>query len=198
MHLKKLIVLLSCFGSALCGAQAFAASTPVVVEKLAQAYVKAHAGADNAAAQRAMADTYAATFFIGYLQHNGGIWNAPALESAAYTDGQAYGRAHPGERDAILLGYGYERVEVDGVWERGFELSKFVPADRPPEEWWLSSYGGVAWHDLGLGQQIPSFNKARVHIVGYASSIGRHGHLGMYQRDVLVTAFHLDSVVRLY
>lgn len=173
-----------------CG-DASAANAPAAVTRLAETYVASHPDATQSPASPTREETYARYFFIGLTSQNGGIWNAPELETAAYYQGQSYWREHPGERDEILAGYGYAHVEVDGTWARGFESSSFTPADQATEHWWATSFGGVAWRDLRPGQPDPAFHKAHVHIVGYLSPIGGHGHLGMYHREVLVTSFTL-------
>ena len=173
-----------------------AADVPVIVIKLAEQYAESHKNAASIPSGQTLVNKYASYFFSGLTHPDGGIWNAPEIETDAYNLGQSYWREHPNERDEILAGYGYVHIEAEGTWLRCFELSSFTPEYSvmaiPPftsENWWLNSFGGTAWNKLRPGQADPTFGKSHVRIIGYLSPIGRKGHLGMYDREVLVTSF---------
>ncbi|MES2128532.1 MAG: hypothetical protein V4463_14790 [Pseudomonadota bacterium] len=187
MKLNRLIVLLA-LGLAL--TQATAAPAPDIVKKLAQSYVLSHPDATSRPTPQTPEQVYESYFFIGMTHPHGGIMNFPDIETAAYVQGQAYWREHPFERDAIMAGFGFVRVDAEGSWARGFELSSFVPDERGAERWWLDSFGGVAWRELGPAHQDPSPNvgKVRVRIAGYLGLPGPSGHLGQYRRRVLATS----------
>lgn len=108
----------------------------------------------------------------------------------AYTKGQACWREHPGERDDIFKGYGYTPVATDGYWAFGPELSSFVPVEMPSEKWWMTSFGQIKWRERGPNL-APGFVATPIHIVGYVSPPGTHGHLGQYDREVLVMSYTL-------
>ncbi|RFP10770.1 MULTISPECIES: hypothetical protein [unclassified Duganella] len=157
---------------------ATAANIPDVVMRLSDSY----------AASR---EEYARWFFAGFTHPVGGISTNLDLMRDAYTQGQSYWREHANERDQIFSGYGYQAVEADGVWSRGFEKSSFVPVNSQPGKWWMTSFGGVKWTELGTNHADAPSGQAQVHIVGYLSPRGGYGHLGMYEQEVLVTSFTL-------
>ncbi len=66
-----------------CG-DASAANAPAAVTRLAETYVASHPDATQSPASPTREETYARYFFIGLTSQNGGIWNAPELETAAY------------------------------------------------------------------------------------------------------------------
>lgn len=182
----KNAVLLAAF---LCQQAAFGANIPQAVQVLAQSYATSHPVAEPGWGGRTVQEEYAAWFFSGYVHPNGGIQTKSELMRDSYTRGQSYWRDHPDERDAILAGYGYLRVDMDGIWSRGYEKSSFVPTDLESQTWWLSSFGGARWEDLlRSGKMERNFGAAQVHITGYVSPDGAFGHLGAYRREVLVTS----------
>lgn len=150
----------------------------------------------EAAAARARGDAvqeFARWFFEGFTHPNGGNALQDPYMHTAWEGGQAFWRERPDRRDEIMAGYGYARVEADGTWQRGFERSAFTPQDRPGETWWVTSFGGVRWTDLQPGQPDAHFTAARVHLSGYLSPQGRHGHLGQYERMLLATGFTIAT-----
>jgi hypothetical protein len=128
--------------------KATAPESPAVVRTLAEKFAAAHPDVKPPPSGRPLEEQYAAYFFMGLTSPRGGIWNAPALETEAYNQGQANWREHPAERDEILAGYGYLRIEAEGKWQTGFEVSRFIPIDRGTETWPMSSFGHVAWNEL--------------------------------------------------
>ena len=173
--------------SALAG-RASAEPIPDIVLEYAHAFAQTQA-ADKLPSATPPAE-YAQWFFQGLTHPAGGIVTQSALMRDAYTQGQRYWRDHPSARATIMAGYGYLPIERDGVWSRGFEKSVFQPAplglDVDAGPWWIDSFGGVAWRDVGLAPPHSAYEQPRVHIAGYLSPKGHYGHLGAYEHEVLV------------
>ncbi|WP_143450307.1 hypothetical protein [Janthinobacterium sp. BJB446] len=165
--------------------QASAADIPAVVLDYASAFVQTQAADKQSPARRA---EYAQWFFQGLTHPSGGIVTQSTAMRDAYTNGQRYWRDHPSGRDAIMAGYGYLPIEREGIWSRGFERSVFQAADAGAGAWWLDSFGGVAWREVGLTAPNSTHEQPRVHIAGYLSPQGHYGHLGAYEHEVLVTS----------
>jgi hypothetical protein len=186
--------IMTCIALSLVALPATAGDVPAVVREYASTFVKSHAQEQQLSGERTVADDYALWFFQGYTHPQGGAFTASDIRSEAYKTGQAYWNAHPSERAAIFAGFGYQAVEREGIWSRGFEMSAFQPDDAEKAAWWMTTLGGVAWQDVGLVQSGPTARQMRVHIVGYVSPAGRYGHLGAYAREVLVTsALRVDA-----
>lgn len=169
--------------------KANAANIPDIVLEYAHAFAQTQTTDKRASTPPA---DYAQWFFQGLIHPSGGIVTQSAAMRDAYMKGQRYWRDHPSERANIMASYGYRAIERDGVWSRGFEKSVFQPAhadlDLDAGAWWLNSFGGVAWRDVGLVAPNSSHQQPRVHIVGYLSPKGHYGHLGAYEHEVLVTS----------
>lgn len=174
-------------------AAAIAGEVPELVSRLAQDYLASPSADASVNQGEEPVQVYADNFFRGLTHPGGGVYTQSGLVRDAYTRGQAYWREHPDEYEHILAGYGYTKVKTEGQWSRGFEQSRFIPEDRPGETWWVSSFGGVRWTDLGPGQADARFATARVHLTGYLSPAGRHGHVGQYTRELLATGFTIDA-----
>jgi hypothetical protein len=74
-----------------------------------------------------------------------------------------------------------------GYYRQGFEISDFRPAGTK-ERWWLSGEQGQS----GLPKLLQSWScntSAPCYIVvrGHLGGLGRHGHLGAYNRELEVT-----------
>lgn len=170
--------------------KASADNIPDIVLEYASAFAQTQA-ADKQPSATPPAD-YAQWFFQGLTHPAGAIVTQSALMRDAYTQGQRYWRDHPSARATIMAGYGYRAIERDGVWSRGFEKSVFQPTqvdlDVDAGAWWLESFGGVAWREVGLVAPNSMYERPRVHIAGYLSPKGHYGHLGAYEHEVLVTS----------
>ena len=170
--------------------EASADNIPDIVLEYAGAFAQTQA-ADKQPPATPPAD-YAQWFFQGLTHPAGAIVTQSALMRDAYTKGQEYWRDHPSQRTQIMAGYGYRAIERDGVWSRGFEKSVFQPSqanldvDVDAGPWWLDSFGGVAWREVGLVAPHSTYEQPRVHIAGYLSPKGHYGHLGAYAHEVLV------------
>ncbi|MCC7702919.1 hypothetical protein IGS59_11745 [Janthinobacterium sp. GW460P] len=168
--------------------KASADNIPDIVLEYASAFAQTQA-ADKQPSATPPAD-YAQWFFQGLTHPAGAIVTQSALMRDAYTKGQEYWRDHPSQRTQIMAGYGYRPIERDGVWSRGFEKSVFQPTDADADAgtWWINSFGGVAWREVGLVAPNSVYERPRVHIAGYLSPKGHYGHLGAYEHEVLVTS----------
>lgn len=189
MHSRLLyrFLLLSVFAG-----NTMAADVPFVVLDYADMFARSQSPSHMLALELRPGDTvrdaYAQAFFQGFTHPSGGIFTTSDLVRDAYARGQAYWRDHAGERDAILAGYGYVAVEREGTWSHGFEKSDFQPVDADGEPWWMTTFGSEPWRDVGLAQAATAHGPRRVRISGYLSPKGRHGHLGAYAREILVTS----------
>lgn len=168
--------------------KATAGEVPNIVLQYADSFAQSQSVQEPLRAGRALPDEYAIWFFQGFTHPSGSIFTKSDLMRDAYSNGQAYWRDHPSERADIFAGYGYRTVEREGVWSHGFEKSAFQPGDGSEGKWWMSTFGGVAWRDVGLDQPNSRIDGLRVRIVGYLSPKGRYGHLGAYEHEVLVTS----------
>jgi len=170
--------------------KAAAANIPDIVLEYASAFAQTQAADKQLPTSPTLPAEYAQWFFQGLIHPAGGIVTQSAIMRDAYTNGQRYWRDHPSERAHIMAGYGYLTIERDGTWSRGFEKSIFQAAhvDVDAGAWWMNSFGGVAWKDVGLVAPNSNYEQRRVRIVGYLSPKGRYGHLGAYEHEVLVTS----------
>lgn len=173
------LILLTTLTATLC-----AADLPHVVVQSADDFAHRSMGR-QLPPREVMLGEYSKNFFSGFTHPWGGVITKSALIQDAYTRGQAYWHEHPEDRGNIFAAYGYTAVERDGVWSRGFEKSTFEPVGATRATWWMSSFGGRPWSEAGLD---PGLGRGRVpvHIEGYLSPNGRYGHLGTYERELLV------------
>lgn len=197
MGCKHIWALAAAVLSCVCGtvdvAAAQAGEVPDLVNRLAHDYLAAPWTGAGLRKDEDPVQAYAHYFFLGLTHPAGGMAGGTGLQHDAYAKGQAYWRDHPEARERMLAGYGYTKVEADGRWSRGFEQSRFIPEDREGETWWVSSFGGVRWTELGPGQADARFPTAHVHLTGYLSPAGQHGHFGQYTRELLATGFTIDT-----
>ena len=168
--------------------KATAGEVPDVVLQYADAFVKSQTEAERLPSGLSPREEYAVWFFQGFTHPSGGILTKSDLMRDAYSQGQAYWRDYPSERDTMFAAYGYVAIQREGVWSHGFEVSAFRPADADGEEWWISPLGDGSWSDVGLDKVRLRDKQLRVRIAGYVSPKGRYGHLGAYVRAVLVTS----------
>jgi hypothetical protein len=166
--------------------EARAGEIPDVVIQYANAFAQSQP-IKGTPADQALYEEYARYFFQGYTHPSGGAYTDSALIQDAYMRGQVYWRDHPAERAAIFSGYGYVPVEREGVWSRGFEKSDFEPSGADGDKWWITTFGGRPWSEVGLDRGMEN-GRARIRIVGYLSPKGHYGHLGAYEHEVLVTS----------
>lgn len=178
------ITLLLALATAFLPAAAHASDVPDTVTRLAQAWLAQN---QSDFPNVDPVQVYASNFFSGYTNPGGSdMVVASRLVRDAVMAGRAYWREHPDEREGILAGFGYERIEIEGTWTRAFEISGFAPRDSRGL-WWLSPLEGAIPPDAPEGQ-------ARVRISGYLSRPGQYGHLGMYKRELLAsTVVFIDA-----
>ena len=100
---------------------------------------------------------------------------------------------HSGETNHPLglVDYGYEPVTATGIYESGFENSRFVP-NGSQEKWWgkfqvgvIDSYAekqSISKHGLFINPRACTFK-------GYLAPIrvGGTGHMNQYDRDFIIT-----------
>ena len=79
---------------------------------------------------------------------------------------------------------GSSNQQFEGTWERGFESSNFYSRS----DCWRLPYWLKPTQELETALS-PSANRGAIKIkfIGEASSIGAHGHLGKYLREIRVT-----------
>lgn len=178
--ISTLLILTALAGNASAG------NIPDIVLEYASAFAQTQAADKQLPTSPTPPAEYARWFFQGLIHPSGGIVTQSASMRDAYTNGQRYWRDHPSAHASIMAGYGYLAIERDGVWLRGFEKSAFQPGDTDTGAWWIDSFGGVAWRDVGLVAPDSIYAQARVHIAGYLSPKGHYGNLGAYEHEVLV------------
>lgn len=101
----------------------------------------------------------------------------------AATAGAAWRRDHPADTDAVMAGFGYRHVSAKGVWKVGYEVNAFTPGDGSGEVWWLDAFGNAAWPHLAAAKDPSGMGLS---VDGYVSPKGRYGHIGGYDREILV------------
>ena len=126
-------------------------------------------------------------FFDGYrvgMEFDGDSSMEVRLMRAGAQAGKEYRRANPNSVEATYASFGYTAIAMNGTWQTGFEASRFVPAEGyEGEEWWLDPLPELSTRMTA--SSLPEEAMA-VQISGYVSGLGRHGHLGQYQRRVYV------------
>lgn len=78
-------------------------------------------------------------------------------------------------------------ASISGLYRQGFEQSDFYPA-KGGGPWWLT-YDGDLWSKLepfvqGSGRGLAAV--VRFEVIGEVSEPGRFGHLGAYERELVV------------
>lgn len=147
------------------------------------AFAQAQTPAGPVPADGSARDDYANYFFLGFRHASGGMSIPSPLLKTAYARGEVFWHEHPAERAQVFAAHGYVPVERTGAWSRGFEREAFETGDG--EIWWMDTATGGSWADTGL---VPAGRRTHVHIVGYLSPKGQYGHMGGYEREVLVTS----------
>jgi len=165
---------------------AAARPVPNIVLEFFNSFAESQKEENDPSVADAQSIQYAHWFFQGFTHPSGGIFTKSSLMRDAYTKGQVYWRDHPSRRDYIFAGYGYLAIEQDGIFSRGFEKSDFQSDGLRVNLWWMTSLGDVAWRDIGV--EPLRTGPSHLHIVGYLSPKGQFGHLGAYEREVLVTS----------
>lgn len=82
---------------------------------------------------------------------------------------------------------GVQLEQYSGLYRQGFEQSDFYPDDGGGP-WWLA-YDGDFWSRIeafGEGAGRGNHVLVRIAVTGQLSAIGRHGHLGVYERELNV------------
>jgi hypothetical protein len=87
----------------------------------------------------------------------------------------------------ILWGRGRRKVLLEGTLQWGFEQSAFFPSGdcSTTPFWWNAN--GTDQHDNDLNARWQALGKQgalRVKVIGNLSSVGMHGHLGLYRREI--------------
>ncbi|GGY78741.1 hypothetical protein ACFFTM_11095 [Pseudoduganella plicata] len=177
--------------STLLAATAAAEEVPDIVIQYADTFTQSQAGnglSDQLSPGRSLHEEYATWFFQGMTHPHNRISPGSSLMRDACARGQRWWREHPFERGRMMAQYGYTVVEREGVWSQGFEKSVFASGVAGEAGWWMTTLGGRAWNEVGLTQADRRAPATRVRIVGYLSPKGRYGHIGGYEREVLVTS----------
>ena len=90
---------------------------------------------------------------------------------------------------------GYTEVDVTGVWTRGFERNQFTSDGPKIEKWWVEWFGDSRLTALTTQEYEQGLTVARVRLTGYLSPLGSFGHLGGYQREIVITNFDQIAVL---
>ena len=179
-------------GSAWPRDQVATSGMPLVVSDLAQRYKSRHFFVPktfpaNRTHERTFEAEYAFCFFQGFV-YPIGQWRSSKEDVCdnAVVAANVYRAEHPAETDAIMRGYGYKRITVNGIWTQSFEQSDFVPDHDPKQKWWVNGFRSFATYESSASGLTRSQGGAHVQLVGYLSPDGSYGHLGGWNRQVLV------------
>jgi len=181
----RVIVALSMWG--VLAATAQAGEIPDVVLRQADAFAQTHPDMEPLPPGKTFREEYARHFLNGFLHQSNDDASKSAMVRDAFEHGLLYWVDHPAERGVILTGFGFVAIDEDGIWWRNFEHSAFTPSNAEGEHWSMRTLDGSVWREEDMGLNTRS-GQDRVHIKGYLSPKGHYGHLGGYQREVLVTA----------
>jgi len=132
--------------------------------------------------------SFGSCFFSGFTMPNGTMTGGGVGGVEGFKAGQDYRRAHPDQVPAIMTAFGYQHVEIEGVWTVGFERSAFKPQGRKGEQWWLGDVGDTV-SDIPEDFRMPDDGVA-IFVDGYLSDKGQYGHLDAYPRELLAQRIH--------
>lgn len=173
------------------GMEANQVRIPADVLKLAKTYLALHPDEVVLGPDKPV-DVYAKTFFDAFLYPRG-ISTSSNLRKEAYAQGQARAQEGQAARERTFAGFGYERIELTGVWSVSFEQSSFAP-DGSEGGYWLEFLpGGHADLPKPTTQDLRHPAELHIHIVAYRSPAGRYGHLGIWQRQLYVESSKLAA-----
>jgi hypothetical protein len=151
----------------------------------------------NSCEERRQRAIFLEAFFDGYragMLIDGDPTTEVRLMRAGAQAGEEYRRANRNSAAATYASFGYTAVTVNGTWTTGFETSRFMPAEGyEGEEWWLDPLPELA--TKMTEDDLPKEGLA-VRISGYVSGLGRHGHLGAYQRRVYVREMNVLGIAQ--
>jgi hypothetical protein len=141
----------------------------------------------NSCEEKSQRALFIDSFFDGYRARNT-FYGDPStdlrLMRAGTRAGEEYRRANPDSAVATYASFGYTAITVKGMWNTGFESSRFIPAvGYEGEKWWLELLPELA---TKLPEGFVPKDGLVVRISGYLSGLGEHGHLGAYQRQMYV------------
>jgi hypothetical protein len=91
-------------------------------------------------------------------------------------------------QEQIFLGYGFERVETQGVWTMYGEHTSFTPAHGAPGNWQLVWLPNVKTNIAESAIDYFKGSEFNVRVVGYVGAVGRYGHLGYNDRQLYATS----------
>lgn len=176
------------------GSEVHVENVPPFVSELAKQYLATTSPSETStSALRLATQRYADIYLLGYISPpcpdclptaDQGIFGS------AYDAGVADRRQHPERWDAVMSGYGYRRVDVVGKMSLGYEKAAFVPDGQVGEIWWVGGPSSVPGEVATPDKIIANARNggSRVNIIGYLSPKGQYGHLGAYDRQLLVAS----------
>lgn len=89
--------------------------------------------------------------------------------------------------------FGNSTVTTRGLFSSGFEHSAFRPCDSTHDKrWWLSTSNSSLWEALhspsGTSEKKwPPSPEIYIEVEGCLSPIGHYGHMGAYERHIVVS-----------
>lgn len=162
-----------------------AAPVPPAVVQLAESFLNSLQGSARPKNRDEAREQFSASFLLGFTSPGARFLCDSPIERSGFAAGQAYWLEHPGDRDAIFAGYGYEHTDTVGSWIQAFEVSAFSPVPPRGGQWWLE-WLGDALEGIPLSDDLTrSSRKLRVRVVGYLSPPGQYGHMGAYARKLI-------------
>jgi hypothetical protein len=137
--------------------------------------------------QQAIKYEFIGEFFRGFRESGAAQSAEPpncGPDCAGLRAGWKFRIEHPDKVDQVYSSFGFTLVELVGTLEARFEVSRFSPTDAyVGEDWWFEVLPGAKQDFTAAGTRIVTW---LARIKGYASPLGRHGHLGRYDRRVYV------------
>lgn len=175
MRLHKLLILILVVAQWLGFNVVYAQPFPEAVVRLAQAYAKKHPN-EVMRHNSTVLEEYAVGYFDGF--RNTGVYPEDSgIRKESYAKGRARWHRGPEARKRTFAEYGYEFVDLTGVWSIGHERSEFAG--------YYLQYLPVYKTNLPKNQRHPYGDSFRVRVIGYLSPEGRYGHFGMHSRTLL-------------
>lgn len=188
MKISKLLAIAICWMFAgVVSAQAGVAK-PVAhidVQVMASDYIKLH-GHKISKKEKAGAEK---NFIAGFREGFREVGDIAGLDEASsdpfeagYKAGAQYWMAFPDKRDLIMAGFGYQKLQAKGQWQRAFESSLFTSQNGL--SCWLSPMEKAV---VGVPESRDGFQyeTVQVEINGYLSPDGSFGHLGRLRCEIL-------------
>ena len=131
---------------------------------------------------------YTGGFFDGFTSPAASIaWTAKKGGSyRGFYAGQKYLKDHRDSLTRVMKAYGYEEVDVIGVWESGFEVSAFYVEGKDMHSPWSLEQMLAVLPRPKDAKIVARLRVARLQVHGFLSPVDRYGHMGRYEREIYI------------